>query len=123
ARERPGLAEVIDAKTACTAAIMHRNDVPFDLLPAGQIEDLRPTRARLERLAESLLAPLAGYDLVFIDGAIVGRDRLTLALAARSDVALLVVQAGSGRKSSTAEGAAILARAHGARPHIVLVQP
>ena len=78
---------------------------------------------QLDRLTDTLLAPLGCYDLVVFDGTTAGRDRLTLALAGRSDVTLLVVQAGSGQKTLVEEAAHMLSAASGAPGQIVLVRP
>jgi polysaccharide biosynthesis transport protein len=122
ADDESGLAEALQGTTACPDVIVKSKNPPVDLLPAGKLDELRATRAILDALPARLLAPLAGYDLVVVDASLVGRDRLTLALAGRADVALLAVQAGSGRKAAVTEAAGWLEGAVGSPAQLVLVR-
>jgi uncharacterized protein involved in exopolysaccharide biosynthesis/Mrp family chromosome partitioning ATPase len=121
ATENPGLAEVIAGTAICEAAIVQRSEPPFDLLPAGKLADLRVTRAKLDKLGESLIGPIAGYDVVIVDAASAPGDRLTAAFAARADSCILVVREGASMKSAIGETTAWLEGVAGGEIHAVLV--
>lgn len=123
ASELPGLAEVMLGDTGCTEAIVKRSEPPVDLLPAGKLAELRPSRLSLDRISSTLLTPLANYDVVVVDAATVGRDRLGMALAGRADACLLVVQEGAGQKAAVEEAARWLDGVSGGDMHVVLVCP
>jgi Mrp family chromosome partitioning ATPase len=122
ADDRPGLAEVINATAPCGAVVIKPTDGHVDLLPAGNLADLRPTRARLDRIGEALLGPLAGYDVIVVDGSIIGRDRLTLALAAQADATIVAVARGMASKLAVAEALGWIRGTGGTPPRLVLVE-
>ncbi|MEZ5854450.1 MAG: exopolysaccharide transport family protein [Hyphomicrobiaceae bacterium] len=119
--EKPGLAEVINATTPFATAVIRRQDPPCDLLPAGKLAEFMPRRLKIERLGETLLSGFDAYDLVVIDAAVTGHDRLTKELSARAHAVVLVAAAGRGRKASLDEGAEWIATATPAPIHFVLV--
>ena len=121
--DKPGLAEVVLGSTPCLTAIVERTDPPIHLLPAGQLEAYRPSRAQLQRLSEALLAPLDGYDVIVVDATAGGRDRLTQAIVSRADGCLLVAQEGSAVRASVEDTAVWLEGSTGGAVHVVLVQP
>ncbi|MGE3918001.1 MAG: GumC family protein [Hyphomicrobiaceae bacterium] len=119
--ELPGLAEVLSGATPCTGAIVKRTDPPVDLLPAGNLSERRLGRTVVDRLGETLLDGLAAYDAIVVDGGIAGRDRLTLALAARADACLLVVLEGGADKAAVEEATQWLEGATHGAAHVVMI--
>ncbi len=119
----PGLAEVVLGETGCTEAIVKRSDPPVDLLPAGKLAEFRPSRLSLDLIGETLLTPLANYDVIVVDAATAGRDRLGLTLAGRADACLLVVHEGAAQKAAVEEAATWLDGVSGGAMHVVLVCP
>lgn len=121
--DKPGLAEVVLGSVPCQTAIVERTDPPIHLLPAGQLETCRPSRAQLQRLNETVLAPLDAYDVIVVDATAGGRDRLTQAIVGRADGCLLVAQEGSAVRASVEDTASWLEGSTGGAVHVVLVQP
>ena len=119
----PGLAEVIEGTTPCTAVLIEHADPSVHLLPSGNLAELRPSRAKLDRLAETLLGPDSGYDFVVIDAGIAGRDRVTLALVGRADACLLVVEQGQAQKAAVEEASGWIEATTSGEAHLVLVTP
>lgn len=123
ASDKTGLAEVVEGKSTCAAAVLKLTEPPIDLMPAGRLAGLQPSRAALDRLGDTLLAPLAAYDVIIVDAARTGQDRVTDALAARADACLLVVQAGGARRQAVNEASAWLESTTGGDTHVVMVSP
>lgn len=123
ASDKTGLAEVVEGKSTCAAAVLKLTEPPIDLMPAGRLSGLQPSRAALDRLGDTLLAPLSAYDVVIVDAARTGQDRVTDGLAARADACLLVVQAGGARRQAVNEASAWLESTTGGDTHVVMVSP
>ena len=123
AMEKPGLAEILQGAVIPKTAVIKRADPPIDLLPTGKLEELRPSRASLDGIGDTLLSALDGYDVIVVDASIAGRDRLTLALAGHADACLLVAQEGSASKAAIAEAGDWLDGVAGGEVHVVMVSP
>lgn len=123
AADLPGLAEVIEGTQVCSAVLIEHADPLVHIMPSGNLADLRASRSKLDRLGETLLTPISGYDLVVVDAGIAGRDRLTLALAGRADACLLVVEQGSAQKAAVEEAAGWIESTTSGEAHLVLVTP
>jgi len=123
ATEKPGLAEVLQGMATPKTAVIKRTDPPMDLLPAGKLAELPPSRASLDGLGDTLLSALDGYDVIVVDAASAGRDRLTLALAGHADACLLVAQEGSASKAALAEAGDWLDSVASGEVHVVMVSP
>ncbi len=123
AADKPGLAEIVLGSVPCLTAIVERTDPPVHLLPAGQLEAARPSRAQLHRLSETLLAPLDAYDVIVVDATAGGRDRLTEAIAGHADACLLVAQEGSAGKAVVEDAIGWLDGTTSGKVRIVMVQP
>ncbi|MEZ5818899.1 MAG: exopolysaccharide transport family protein [Hyphomicrobiaceae bacterium] len=123
AGEKQGVAEVVKGTISAESAIVTRAEPAVDFMPAGRLGEARMSRACLDRLSETLLAPLDRYDVIVVDAAVAGRDRLTLALAGRADACLLVAQSGSANKASVEAAAGWLESVTGGEVHLVMVSP
>ena len=122
ATDKPGLAEVIGGSSACSAAIVKLTEPAVDLLPAGRLTDLKPSRAMLDRVDETLVGSLASYDVVIVDAARAGHDRLTQALVGRADACLLVAQEGSAHREAVDEAVGWLESTTAGETRAVLVR-
>lgn len=123
AGQLPGLAEVVEGTSPCVAVLIEHAEPLVHILPSGNLAELRPSRAKLDRLGETLMTPISGYDFVVVDGGVAGRDRLTQALAGRADACVLVVEQGGAEKAAVEEAAGWIESTTSGEAHLVLVTP
>ena len=105
-----GLADVVAQRCGLTSAILTDDRTEVRILPASARGKTNIAARRLspQQVELQVLAPARGFELLFIDGGILGRDASALAFAAAVDDIVLVAAEGQTSKKAMREAVEFL---------------